>query len=450
MGSDFLQIDHLAIRHLEHLASYNKDLHDYIVSQPGNRNPLHVAVVKNNAEIVNALKNFNVSFDFKHMGGATPLWNAAKKGSLSVVSSLVDAGASVDLAHDDGTTPLYIAVTKGHKEVVEYLIDHGANLDSDNSNGGGYTALQAAITKNRVDVARILIAKGANIFHNNNEAFSLLEPAVGNGYLEMVRLLLDSGITILPNIHHKPLVYLALSMGHFDVADLLLERDKDLKFIDDSYGLFESVYRGELEKVSNFLKENNHIDYFNPKNWTLMHLACFKGHTDIVDLLIKHHALIDSLNADGDTPLVLAARCGHSYIVSLLIDAGADVNAGKIPAIWAAVENNHDDVVALLVRGGANIEIVNQDGRTPFEFAIDNGYTGVVGAFLNAHPNDISEYRNILPSLDAAKDASIIEEFVKHCLASDVTRECLGILNGYEDFPPIVNNLLDVMGYNEL
>jgi hypothetical protein len=85
-------------------------------------------------------------------------------------------------------------------------------------------------------------------------------------------------------------------------------------------------------------------------------------------ILEKHPKLLDAKRAqelgkpshgDGYTPLQTAARYGHGEIVALLIKKGADVNAadgyGYTP-LHLAAEGGHLDVVKELVRAGAKVE----------------------------------------------------------------------------------------------
>ena len=57
---------------------------------------------------------------------------------------------------------------------------------------------------------------------------------------------------------------------------------------------------------------------------TLLATAALMGHTEIVALLLKHGADINARSRDGGTPLHAAAFLGRAEIVKLLLDKGAD------------------------------------------------------------------------------------------------------------------------------
>ena len=75
---------------------------------------------------------------------------------------------------------------------------------------------------------------------------------------------------------------------------------------------------------------------------TALHWAADRGHTAIVELLLAHaagagdaaavattapSAVVDARDADGMTPLWNAVMCEHAEVVAALVRHGADVNA---------------------------------------------------------------------------------------------------------------------------
>jgi ankyrin repeat protein len=61
-----------------------------------------------------------------------------------------------------------------------------------------------------------------------------------------------------------------------------------------------------------------------------LHIAASRGFTDTVKVWLGGGANIDTLDASDRTPLLLAVSRGHDDVVELLIKHGAKVNIEEI------------------------------------------------------------------------------------------------------------------------
>ncbi|KAK8129310.1 hypothetical protein PG999_001690 [Apiospora kogelbergensis] len=114
-----------------------------------------------------------------------------------------------------------------------------------------------------------------------------------------------------------------------------------------------------------------------------LHLAaCFGFISATRALLSVHHVDVkDSIDGeDGQTPLWWATANGHEEIVHILLDGGADIEArdndGRT-SLWMAVVSRHLSVAELLIKRGADIEARDGGGRTPLWAAAAAGYKEV-------------------------------------------------------------------------
>lgn len=93
--------------------------------------------------------------------------------------------------------------------------------------------------------------------------------------------------------------------------------------------------------------------------------------------MLRFHADPERLH-HGFTPLQIAAGQGSDVIVNHLIQYGADpsieTKSGLAP-IWQAVHTNNYRVGAVLLRGGANPNALNNDGLTPLQYLRNQGRT---------------------------------------------------------------------------
>ena len=115
-------------------------------------------------------------------------------------------------------------------------------------------------------------------------------------------------------------------------------------------------------------------------NWysrgTALHVAAERGDSETLRELMSHGSKIDVQDGQGQTPLHAASRNGHSGAVKVLLSNAAYRNRDQMPrqeflmaslrhamnqhdtsgrtALGWAVENGHEDVVAVLVEAGAD------------------------------------------------------------------------------------------------
>ena len=134
--------------------------------------------------------------------------------------------------------------------------------------------------------------------------------------------------------------------------------------------LFAAAERGDAEALGTLL--DGHAEKLGvrkpPYEWTLLHVAAYKGHHAVADLLLRR-GLDPNTRERGDNTSALhwAAAAGHLDVVRRLVEAGTDVvGAGddhQLEVIgWATCWDGTDDeahraVVDYLVRHGARHHI---------------------------------------------------------------------------------------------
>ncbi|XP_053674927.1 ankyrin repeat, SAM and basic leucine zipper domain-containing protein 1 [Anopheles nili] len=187
--------------------------------------------------------------------------------------------------------------------------------------------------------------------------------------------------------------------------------------------LYNAVLDGNLEEIKRILKED---EYFRAgeilrQGWPLLFYACFEAKLEVVEylvqelkmdvnrlynlqsalmitcssthateqvypivrLLLDNGAIIGLLDQYGYSPLMLACKEGHLEVVkeivgeSSLLSADNDGNT----ALFHAVNNNHYEIVMVLLNAGALTHIVNGQGCTPRQCAINKNYKNIAELF---------------------------------------------------------------------
>lgn len=105
----------------------------------------------------------------------------------------------------------------------------------------------------------------------------------------------------------------------------------------------------------------------------------------------------DSLSG-SDTPLNESVRCGHLDVACLLVERGADVNIGFQPRrgldtpIFLAAQQGDMEMVEMLLKAGARVDIYGFNGRTPLDCAANAGHVSIAKVLLDhgAFPSQLS------------------------------------------------------------
>ncbi|ENW81748.1 hypothetical protein F909_01432 [Acinetobacter sp. ANC 3929] len=117
-----------------------------------------------------------------------------------------------------------------------------------------------------------------------------------------------------------------------------------------------------------------------------------RGYLKILSMTLTHGADLKSTNRYGGTALIPAAERGHVDTVRTLIAAGVDVdhinNLGWTALLEAIILGNgskpYQQIVDLLIKAGADVNIADGDGITPLEHAHARGYISIEKALLDA------------------------------------------------------------------
>ena len=101
------------------------------------------------------------------------LTDAISVGDASKVADLIDNGAGVDQCDTLGQLPMFVATRDGKNEIVRLLIARGAN-PNDPVDDSGRTALIHAASNGYLDIVRTLIDSGASMDAVDNFGLSAL------------------------------------------------------------------------------------------------------------------------------------------------------------------------------------------------------------------------------------------------------------------------------------
>ncbi|MBU7576354.1 MAG: ankyrin repeat domain-containing protein [Hydrogenophaga sp.] len=202
---------------------------------------------------------------------------------------------------------------------------------SSGSESGSVLPLHAAASRNDAAGIRRLLAEGAPIDARDGSGATALLVATHANQVEAARALIEAGadVNAKDGISDSPYLY-AGARGHLAILKMTLSHGADLKST-NRYGgtaLIPAAERGHVETVRTLIEAGVVVDHVNRLGWTALLEAIILGdggerHQQIVALLVKAGANVNLADKDGVTPLRHARTKGQKPIEAMLLAAHA-------------------------------------------------------------------------------------------------------------------------------
>jgi ankyrin repeat protein len=221
------------------------------------------------------------------------------------------------------------ACSSSDRDEVEKLLQRGVDINT--SNIDGLTALHQACIDNNLLMVEYLLNRSADINCQDNEGWTPLHAAASCGNMDIVKYLL-SRCAIVDVCNNEGELPIDIAEGDDIIA--CLEDDMRRKGIDDEQAR-NIEHQLMLKHAQDWLNNNQKT---NSKSLaesivhartgaTALHVACAKGYLDVIDILLRAGANINSVDNDGWTPLHAAAHWDKHDVIKHLLDKNADLDA---------------------------------------------------------------------------------------------------------------------------
>jgi uncharacterized protein len=396
--------------------------------------PVALACSNANAVILKKLLDAGADPNSPDPQGTTALMIASRTdGGTDAVKLLLERGANISAADSIGSTALMWAVRSNHPEVLDLLIHRDAQINArtrkgeppprraPDSGGGshglgivrggwpdrGYqeptpgemTALLYGARDGRIEMARTLLAANAQVNQLEANGESPLIVAIANNHIDVARLLLDHGAD--PNTvdwwGRTPL-WTAVDLRDLEVNktdENGVDRAAALELIKAllDKGANVNARTKEVPPLRRWLMPISDISWVDVTGQTAFLRASVSADLTVMHLLLDKGADSNIATFAGTTPMMAAAGVnwvgGQTYsegkqfleAVELCLEKGADVNAVNsmgITAVIGAANRGSNDILELLVKKGASLDVKDKQGRTPLVWA--------EGVFLATNP----------------------------------------------------------------
>ncbi|KAJ7085253.1 ankyrin repeat-containing domain protein [Mycena epipterygia] len=183
----------------------------------------------------------------------------------------------------------------------------------------------------------------------------------------------------------------AIANGDLDMMRMLIAHNAD---VNGQGQLQAASYFDNEEAVALLIDCGADVNLQQGRRWrrgTALQVAAAQGHDDIVHLLLKNGADPNILAGRFGSALKAASDRGHDMVAETLLRHGATVNKGEGGVILrAACRRGHEEVVQLLLGNTADDVNLLRELWTALRLAAQGGHDRVVRLLL-AHGADVDE-----------------------------------------------------------
>ena len=301
----------------------------------GDAQPLHLAGFMGNVETGKLLLSRGADANAVTKFRQTPLHSATTGGKdcPDMCEALLTHYAKIDAADSNGCRPLHLAASKGKAQTIKLLVYHGADTNAVDKHG--YTPLYAVVTgqKDSPELCEILLNHRAAVDATDEYGRQPLHWATYRGHQGTGKLLLSHGADINAVTKQGETPLHAAAEGDKDCPDLceiLLKQNAKIDEVDENGAqpLHMASRKGHVETAKLLLSRGAYTNTMNKRGQTTLHAAVSgeKDCPELCQILLKHGANIDAVDENGCQPLHLASFNGHLTTGRLLMAHGADTN----------------------------------------------------------------------------------------------------------------------------
>jgi ankyrin repeat protein len=389
--------------------------------------PVYVAAENGNPSMIRRLLDAGADANTADRTGDTLLMAAVRAGEIDAVRLLLDRGAQPNAAEPElGHTVLMWAVRKNDAASVTLLLQRGAAIEARTRTGakptarppgagggshgvgivrggvppqgeqqptpGGMTPLLFAARDGLRAAAEVLVAARADLNAADPNGLTPLLIAITNNQLDVAQLLVDKGADVkAADWYGRTPLWAAVEVRNLDLRSGATENGVDR---DAALRLIEAILAKGVDvnaRVKEFPPQRRHILPLGSLEWvdftgqTPFIRAAQSADVAVMRLLLSKGADPHLTTFNGTDALMVAAGVnwvvGQTFsesparwleAVQLCLELGGNVNAVNamgLGPVHGAANRGSDDIIELLARHGARLDVADKEGRTPLTWA---------------------------------------------------------------------------------
>ncbi|KAF8351875.1 ectomycorrhiza-induced ankyrin-domain/NACHT-domain-containing protein [Amanita rubescens] len=259
-------------------------------------------------------------------------------------------------------SPLHYAALFGLQDIIETTIKSNKWKITRNEWSWAYGALVEIASENGyIGIVRLLLDKDANVNAQGGKYGNALQAASWGGHVQIARLLLDKGTNVnAQGGKYGNALQAASYGGHAEIAKLLLDKGANVNAQGGKYGnaLQAASYGGHAEIAKLLLDKGANVNAQGGKYGNALQAASWGGNAEISRLLLDKGAIVNAQGGKYGNALQAVSLGENAEIARLLLEKGANVNAqggwfGN--ALQAASWGGNAEIAMLLLDKGADV-----------------------------------------------------------------------------------------------
>ncbi|XP_066906876.1 putative ankyrin repeat protein RF_0381 [Halyomorpha halys] len=355
--------------------------------------PLEEAIKNNSGASIKGLLLAGAKVEKRRVNGNSYLHIAAAAGRNGALQALLGAGLDPNTKNDLGDTPLILAVRTGNVQGAEILLQKLANASLQEEEEKAI--LQIAVASSNVDMFKVLLkyVTSPDLRFENNDTLGHIIVRLSTtteilaelkGYRMQVNIRNHDGLAPLhictaPSFARTLLelgaevnfttkkgqtaLHIASANGFLEVVKVLMQSGAGIDIQDDDGVTALMASAKKANNIVSYLLNSGADQTFQCKSgWTALHYATDGGCTECTLTLLSNGAKLNKKDIEGYTSLHLAARRGHLGVVTALVDRGADLRAKNIrgwtPLMEASYHDHLDTVKLFIDRGMFSVDVI--------------------------------------------------------------------------------------------
>ena len=278
-----------------------------------------------------------VPVDARCKKGTTALMESLRHEQYNSVKALLqDFNANPNILDNNGISPLMQCCLDEDERALNILLKFSPTIDVDFSNKEGITALMMACNENQINLVERLLEHGSNLNKTDKYGWNCLFYAIySNASIDLIKIVIDYGIGLEAqdkedgwNALHLATTKPNLFKGILDYLDFrIASRQQAFNVMHSKTrlgsGLMHLAAQGGNAESLQYLISRNDFDInetIKQTGWRPLHFACHRGHLCCVRVLIEGGAQSHVFDDDGSSPFNIAVQMGHSTIVEYFIE----------------------------------------------------------------------------------------------------------------------------------